>query len=109
MQHHRAGKYNGPPAASLWGQAGTGCHEGGIILSKKPPEWRLSRRVNDLRPILIFLAAKENGPPAALSLSQGKIARLQLSRGRKEEWPAFRMTVAGAGGNRMPRRRHNPK
>ena len=22
--------------------AGTGCHEGGIILSKKPPEWRLS-------------------------------------------------------------------
>ena len=21
-------------------QAGTGCHEGGIILSKKPPEWR---------------------------------------------------------------------
>ena len=23
-------------------QAGTGCHEGGIILSKKPPEWRLT-------------------------------------------------------------------
>ena len=23
-------------------QAGTGCHEGGIILSKKPPEWRMS-------------------------------------------------------------------
>ena len=23
-------------------QAGTGCHEGGIILSKKPPEWYLS-------------------------------------------------------------------
>ena len=23
-------------------QAGTGCHEGGIILCKKPPEWRLS-------------------------------------------------------------------
>ena len=23
-------------------QAGTGCHEGGIILSKQPPEWRLS-------------------------------------------------------------------
>ena len=22
--------------------AGTGCHEGGIILSKKPPEWRLT-------------------------------------------------------------------
>ena len=27
---------------SRWVQAGTGCHEGGIILSKKPPEWRLS-------------------------------------------------------------------
>ena len=27
---------------SLGVQAGTGCHEGGIILSKKPPEWRLS-------------------------------------------------------------------
>ena len=25
-------------------QAGTGCHEGGIILSKKPPEWHLPRR-----------------------------------------------------------------
>ena len=24
-------------------QAGTGCHEGGIILSKKPPEWHLSQ------------------------------------------------------------------
>ena len=23
-------------------QAGTECHEGGIILSKKPPEWHLS-------------------------------------------------------------------
>ena len=27
---------------SRWVQEGTGCHEGGIILSKKPPEWRLS-------------------------------------------------------------------
>ena len=33
---------NGPPAACRGAQAGTGCHEGGIILSKKPPEWRLS-------------------------------------------------------------------
>ena len=46
---------NGPPAAqSSWRwrmarlqhsrgvQAGTGCHEGGIILRKKPPEWHLS-------------------------------------------------------------------
>ena len=27
---------------SRWVQAGTGCHEGGIILIKKPPEWHLS-------------------------------------------------------------------
>ena len=33
---------NGPPAACRGAQAGTGCHEGGIILSKKPPEWHLS-------------------------------------------------------------------
>ena len=25
---------------SRWVQAGTGCHKGGIILSKKPPKWR---------------------------------------------------------------------
>ena len=27
---------------SRWLQVGTGCHEGGIILRKKPPEWHLS-------------------------------------------------------------------
>ena len=69
-------------------QAGTGCHEGGIILSKKPPEWHLplpqpSHSNNLPRPILFFVAAKENGPPAAQS------------------WDA--------GRDRMPRRRHNPK
>ena len=55
---------------SRWVQAGTGCHEGGIILSKKPPEWRLSPpyqhsasesnllcRNNVLRPKLIFVAS----------------------------------------------------
>ena len=85
-------------------QAGTGCHEGGIILSKKPPEWHLPRRyikplhraatTNCVRfqfsssqsrtvpPAVVVVAAK-NGPPAAWS------------------W--------GAGGDKMPRRRHNPK
>ena len=51
-------------------QAGTGCHEGGIILSKKPPEWHLSPpqqrsaseanllcRINAPRPNLIFIVA----------------------------------------------------
>ena len=48
-------------------QAETGCHEGGIILSKKPPEWRLSPPLQRcLCPILIFVAATKNGPPAAV-------------------------------------------
>ena len=39
-------------------QAETGCHEGGIILSKKPPEGRLSPPLQRcLCPILIFVAA----------------------------------------------------
>ena len=69
-------------------QAGTGCHEGGIILSKKPSEWHLplpqpSSRYDEPRPILIFLAAKKNSPPAAWS------------------WDA--------GRHKMPRRRHSPR
>ena len=42
-------------------QAGTGCHEGGIILSKKPPEWHLflpqQRYASDSN----FVAAEKNG------------------------------------------------
>ncbi|MDD7531912.1 MAG: hypothetical protein PUK15_04075, partial [Bacteroidales bacterium] len=33
---------NGPPAAQSWGTGGDWSHKGGIILCKKPPEWRLS-------------------------------------------------------------------
>ena len=41
LQHHSCSKRDCPPAERPWrAQAGTGCHEGGIILSKKPPEWR---------------------------------------------------------------------
>ena len=43
LQHHRC--YNDEWPACRWPwrtQAGTGYHEGGIILSKKPPEWHLS-------------------------------------------------------------------
>ena len=64
-------------------QAGTGCHEGGIILRKSRRSGTCPCRNNAPRPILIFVAAKENSPPAAQS------------------W--------GAGRDRMPRRRHNPK
>ena len=58
------------------------------------------------RPILIFVAAKKKGPHASPSDLQ-------------YEWPACRMIVpdaggdrrgqAGTGGDRMPRRLHNPK
>ena len=45
MQRHRAGKVEQFRLQQGSGaQAGTGRHEGGIILSKKPPEWHLPRR-----------------------------------------------------------------
>ena len=47
-------------------------------------------------PPAAVVAALMSGPPAALSSSHGEL-------------PACRMTVAGAGGDRLPRRRHNPK
>ena len=58
-------------------QAGTGCHEGGIIRSKKPPEWHLplpqpSSRYDEPHPILVFVVAKKNGPPAAWSWDAGR-------------------------------------
>ena len=46
---------------------------------------------------------------AASSLLQLRTARLQHHRSCTEEQPACRMTVADAGGGRIPRRRHNPK
>ena len=67
------------------------------------------RRKVELPACCFAVVAGKNGPPAALWFSQGRIARLQLYRCRKEELPACRMTVAGAGGDRLPRRRHNPK
>ena len=51
LQHHRC--YNDEWPACRWPwrtQAGTGYHEGGIILSKKPPEWHLSPPL----PVVIF-------------------------------------------------------
>lgn len=46
---------------------------------------------------------------AAPSLLQLRTARLQHHRCSKRVCPACRMTMADAGGDRMPRRRHNPK
>ena len=43
MQRHRCCSEERPACGLSWrAQAGTGRHEGGIILSKKPPEWHLS-------------------------------------------------------------------
>ena len=58
------------------------------------------RRKVELPACCFAVVAGKNGPPAALWFSQGRIARLQLYRCRKEELPACRMTVAGAGGDR---------
>ena len=50
-------------------QAGTGCHEGGILLSKKPPEWHLATPQQRYRVRFFF------------SLPQSITACLQRSRG----------------------------
>ena len=65
-------------------QAGTGCHEGGIILSKKPPEWDLS-------------------------LPQQRSASSSKFRCGREEWFRLQHGCLSAGRGRVPRRRHNPK
>ncbi|MDD6509197.1 MAG: hypothetical protein PUF43_07025, partial [Bacteroidales bacterium] len=54
-----------------------------------------SCRNNGLRPTLIFAAAAKNGPPA------GTVAAQKNSPSAAPSW--------GAGRDRMPRRRHNPK
>ena len=56
-------------------QAGAGCHEGGIILSKKPPVGACPCRNNAPWPILSFVAAKE--------VSQ------QRRPLRSMQWPSF--------------------
>ena len=78
-------------------QAGTGRHEGGIILSKKPPEWHLPRRY--IKPP--HRAATTNCVRFQFSSSQSRIARLLLCRGRREERPACCFMVL-AGENSPP-------
>ena len=65
-------------------QAETGCHEGGIILSKKPPEGRLSPPLQRcLCPILIFVAATKNGPPATVTRLHVPAATAISGKGRR--------------------------
>ena len=60
------------------------------------------------RPILIFFASKKNVPPAEARCRSIEWPACSI-RSRIDELPSCRMTVAGAGGDRLPRRRHNPK
>ena len=65
LQHHRC--YNDEWPACRWPwrtQAGTGYHEGGIILSKKPPEWHLSPPL----PVVIFNSRCPRRFPWSLSI-----------------------------------------
>ena len=72
------------------------------IDAKKP-----SRTAQRLHRFLI--SGPDLGIDAASSLLQLRTARLQHHRSCAEERPSCRMTVADAGGDRMPRRRHKPK
>ena len=52
-------------------QAGTGCHEGGIILSKKPLEWHLSLPQQRYASDSNLCRCKEDSP-ACSKLSAGR-------------------------------------
>ena len=58
-----AAQKNSPSAAQSWGAGGTGWHEGGIILSKKPPEWRLSPPQQQSASDSNLRRSKEEKPP----------------------------------------------
>ena len=68
-------------------------------------QWPWQQRVP--HPILIFAAAKKNGPPAAGVQQRLPRPILIFAAAKKNGPPAAQSW--GAGGDRMPRRRHNPK
>ena len=105
-------KKNGPPATTslLHGrtarlqhrceaQAGTGCHEGGIILSKKPPEWRLSSPLHVVSHGRNAPAAPRGQPRAECPRCSTSSASDSVIRCRKGKWPA----CSGRSGNGLPR------
>ena len=101
MQHHRCYNDELPRLQhSREAQAGTGCHEGGIILSTKPPERHLSlppqRSASDSN----FRSGKEEWFRLQRSWWQRSSASDSNLRSGKEEW--FRLqqpwrTQAGTG------------
>ena len=112
-----AAKKNGPTAADV---AATSSASDSILRCREE-KWPAcyDRCGSDLpRPILFFVAAKKNGPPA----DRRRKARAASIHDFKPRLADRRSVIAatvkngppaaqswGAGGDRMPRRRHNPK
>ena len=86
------------PATGIEDAGGDWYHEGGIILSKKPPEWHLSPPLHEFSASdSNFFAAKKNGPPAAAVAATIFRVRFKFLCS-KEEWPAC-YNIAAAGKN----------
>ena len=62
-----------------------GNHSSAIVSASRMARLRKVIAATLPRPILIFVASKMNGPPVVLLWLQGRAARLQLCRGRREE------------------------
>ena len=105
--HHRAGKYNCPPSASRC------CYDAAsdsIFLCHKV-EWFRLHQLLPLRCRVRFQFSSSHSIAVPPAEDCCRSIEWPACRGRRriDELPACRMTVAGAGGDRMPRRRHNPK
>ena len=66
-------------------QAGTGCHKGGIILGKKPPEWRPVPAASRGQPRAHSPAASRGQPRAQSSRRNG--IRLRFLSGKIARHP----------------------
>ena len=99
------------PATGIEDAGGDWYHEGGIILSKKPPEWRLSSPLHVVshgrylpaaprvpRPILLFVAAKENGPPAASMAATIFRVRFKFLCSKEERPACYNIAAARKNG-----------
>ena len=73
----------GPPAAQSWGAGRGRCHEGGIILSKKPPEWHLSLPQQRYASDSNLPCCEGEWFRLQWSLLQGRFARLQQPERRQ--------------------------
>ena len=105
--HHRAGKYNCPPSASRC------CYyaaSDSIFLCHKV-EWFRLHQLLPLRCRVRFQFSSSHSIAVPPAEARCRSIEWPACSGRRciDELPVFRMTVAGAGRDRLPRRRHNPK